>query len=351
MGVLVSGRRGGAGGGAGGKGERGGAGGSNSKGSSDKSGDATTVTRSATLLHIYVGSEARSTLDVIRRIVQDEKGAVVSAHEPTIVAAFNLMTPGGHHQVRAANAVMRLRAVLAVPFVCSIHHGKISALIAEGLVMCTGEAVLTGHALLYRALDMSGNLTRLRMKGAGGADDADDEGDFSDAKGGANSHTAVSIFTTSEGAKSPTSARGGATSAVASVIAAPPPLDNGLCVLHCAPELSSAYECEAVDMGPLSPALALPSSSPGAPSASTAPTVRVVFRLAHRKAGGAAKDDEWMYRMKNDEDECVFAVGNAIFARLAEGDVAEARRLWRASEADVISTGPLAAASIRRLLA
>lgn len=54
---------------------------------------------------------------------------------------------------------------------------------------------------------------------------------------------------------------------------------------------------------------------------------RVVYRLAHRKTGKET-DDEWMYRLKDEEDQSPFAAVNGVFNRLATGHLEEAKHIW-----------------------
>lgn len=238
-------------------------------GTSNHSNDATALTRVATLLHIaIISGDEKSTLEVIRRIVSEEKGVVVSAHESTIVAAFNLLSAGGHHQVRAADTVMRLREALPrTHFACSIQHGKVGALVMDGLVMCTGEAVSQGRILLQSAVALS---------------------------------TAVSgsdvVYLSAD-----------TTKAIQ---------HNGLCLLCCHSELSSTYDCEAVDVV----------------SFGSTGKQRVVYLLAHRRSAKAT-DDEWMYRLKDEEDQSPFAIVNAVFSRIASHDIEGAKRVWQEYEA------------------
>eukprot|EP00744_Colponema_vietnamica_P002229 GILI01003545.1.p1 GENE.GILI01003545.1~~GILI01003545.1.p1 ORF type:complete len:361 (+),score=56.27 GILI01003545.1:6-1088(+) len=238
-------------------------------GTSNQSTEATALARVATLLHVSVlHGDEKTALEVIRRIVLEEKGMVVSAHEATIVAAFNLLSAGGHHQVRAADTVMRIREALPTThFACSIQHGKVNALIIDGLVMCTGEAVTQGRILLQAAVALC--------------------------------HAAV----------------GGSDIAYVKLDASLPIPSNGLCLLCCHSEVSSTYDCEAVDIITFSP-----SSKP-----------KIAYLLAHRRSGKAT-DDEWMYRLKDEEDQSPFAVVNAVFTKIAAHDYDEAKRIWHEYE-------------------
>eukprot|EP00742_Colponemidia_sp_Colp-10_P012564 GILJ01014131.1.p1 GENE.GILJ01014131.1~~GILJ01014131.1.p1 ORF type:complete len:678 (-),score=117.87 GILJ01014131.1:489-2342(-) len=244
--------------------------------------EATALTRTATLLHVaIISGDEKNALEVVRKIVTEEKGAVVSAHESTIVAAFNLLSAGGHHQVRAADTVMRLRDALpSTHFACSIQHGKVGALIMDGLVMCTGEAVAQGRALLHSAIALS-------TQSSEGPD--------------AVTYLSSSVANAANAQKRQSNVA---------------PSASGLCLLCCHSELSSTYDCEAVDVV---------TQGYGKP--------KIVFRLAFRRSGKAT-DDEWMYRLKDEEDQSPFAVVNAVFARIACHDMDEATRLWKEHVAD-----------------
>eukprot|EP00388_Colpodella_angusta_P041656 GDKK01053881.1.p1 GENE.GDKK01053881.1~~GDKK01053881.1.p1 ORF type:complete len:703 (+),score=42.58 GDKK01053881.1:210-2111(+) len=273
---------------------KGDAGADTKSGSSAKS-EATALTRTATLLHIAIlDGDEKTALETIRRIVTDEKGTIVSAHESKIVAAFNLLSAGGHHQIRAADTVLRLRQQLpSTRFVCSIQQGKVNALIMDGLVMCTGEAVTQGLALLQTAIAMnaSGGTTSPLPQVASNI--GIDEVTFLSSD---NSVIAANKW----------EMQGSVTKRRSEIVQG-----NGLCLFFCFSELSAAYDCEAVD---------ITTSLTGKP--------KVLFRLAHRKSTKAT-DDEWMYRLKDEEDQSPYAAVNAVFARIACHDIEDATRLWR----------------------
>ena len=77
----------------------------------------------------------------------------------------------------------------------------------------------------------------------------------------------------------------------------------------------------------------------------------MVFRLANAKAQGA-KDDEWMYQLKDEEDDCKFGLINAAFNRLCDGDTADAARLFGKMDHDTTasSVSQLALLNFRRLI-
>ena len=286
-------------------GKKGGGGAKASSASSDNSNNATLLTRSATILHIAVTGEAKTAIDLCKRIVAEERGAVVSAHDTTIVAAFNLLSAGGHHQLRAADTVHRLRSLLPTTrFVCSIHHGKVSALISDGLVMCTGEVVNIGRLLLDRAIETAkiGNalapLTRLTS----------------------------GLVPAKDPTASPGRLLGSFNGALES--------SNGLCLMLCAAELTSAYDCEAIDIV-------------------LAPNPRIMSRLAGPKSGAADKmaDDEWMYQLKEKEDHGVYTRVNAVFAKIASNDLVEASAMWsRCAEDSSFVCSELAKEGVARFL-
>lgn len=261
--------------------------------SGSSSANATLLARSATLLQIAVAGELRGVIDAVRRVVAEEKGSVVSAHENTIVAAFNLLSPTGQHQVRAAEAVTRLRTVLqqqGVDFVCALSTGKVSALVAEGVVICTGEPAATGRVLLQRAVELAG------LK------EAENLQPYSP------SHHMEKTLPPS-----------------ALTCAAP-----GLCLLLCNEELSGSYDCEAID---------IVSTASGKP--------RLLYRLGEI---ANVADDEWMYQLKEGEEKGAYSTTNAILRRIAEGDEAKARTMWEAMRLMNGSHTSMSHAAIRRLL-
>eukprot|EP00388_Colpodella_angusta_P037952 GDKK01042988.1.p1 GENE.GDKK01042988.1~~GDKK01042988.1.p1 ORF type:complete len:224 (+),score=16.44 GDKK01042988.1:60-674(+) len=180
------------------------------------------------------------------------------------------MSAGGHHQVRAADTVMRLRDALPSPrFAASIHYGKVGALVADGLVMCTGSAVAQGRALLEAAITLSSGQNTVAYRSP------------------AISQSAV-------GTTAPYSQ-----------------MPEQLCLLSCQSDLSSSYDCEAIDVAEL------------AGSKET-----IVYRLAFKRAT-KANDDEWMYRMKDEEELNPFALANIVFSRIIANDFEGAKKLVR----------------------
>eukprot|EP00742_Colponemidia_sp_Colp-10_P012853 GILJ01014468.1.p1 GENE.GILJ01014468.1~~GILJ01014468.1.p1 ORF type:complete len:891 (+),score=139.89 GILJ01014468.1:204-2876(+) len=255
-------------------------------GTSHRSFEATSLVRTATLLHISIlNGDEKHALEIIQRTVTEEKGTVISAFDSTVIAAFNLLSAGGHHQVRAADTVLRLREALpSTKFVCSISHGKVNALILGDLVMCTGDAATRGRGLLKTAIAL--------------------------ACPGTSSHGTDDVtYLTSDTDMSVVKKR------FSSVV-----VDNGLCLLVGKDELSSTYDCEGVDVG------------------SFCGKTRVVYRLALRKSGNKANGDEWMYRLRDDEDQSPFAIVNAVFEKIAGRDLEEAARIWKDYSSQVGTT-------------
>eukprot|EP00744_Colponema_vietnamica_P001864 GILI01003031.1.p1 GENE.GILI01003031.1~~GILI01003031.1.p1 ORF type:complete len:897 (-),score=210.81 GILI01003031.1:532-3222(-) len=255
-------------------------------GTSHRSFEATSLVRTATLLHISIlNGDEKHALEIIQRTVTEERGTVISAFDSTVIAAFNLLSAGGHHQVRAADTVLRLREALpSTKFVCSISHGKVTALIIGDLVMCTGDAATRGRGLLKTAIAL--------------------------ACPGTTSHGTDDVtYLTSDTEMSVVKKR------FSSVV-----VDNGLCLLVGKDELSSTYDCEGVDVG------------------SFCGKTRVVYRLALRKSGNKANGDEWMYRLRDDEDQSPFAIVNAVFEKIAGRDLEEAARIWKDYSSQVGTT-------------
>eukprot|EP00744_Colponema_vietnamica_P009053 GILI01012890.1.p1 GENE.GILI01012890.1~~GILI01012890.1.p1 ORF type:complete len:355 (-),score=51.95 GILI01012890.1:673-1686(-) len=276
-------------------------------GSSNKSTEATSLTRTATLLHVaIISGDEKGALEVVRRIVSDEKGAVVSAYESTIVAAFNLLSAGGHHQVRAADTVMRLREALPnTHFACSLNHGKVQALIMDGLVMCSGEPVTRGRALLQAAIALSTPHGTHTSDAMVTYFPSELEAPTSPMTTKTNKSVHEYDSKRSSGVDYSLSSKRHSSVAVA------PSSENGICLLMCLSELNSSYDCEAVD------AVTFGNSRP-----------KVVYRLAYKRCA-KGNDDEWMYKMKDEEDGSPFAVVNAVFERIASNEHGEAARLWR----------------------
>eukprot|EP00744_Colponema_vietnamica_P007759 GILI01011123.1.p2 GENE.GILI01011123.1~~GILI01011123.1.p2 ORF type:complete len:104 (+),score=25.24 GILI01011123.1:47-313(+) len=79
---------------------------------------------------------------------------------------------------------------------------------------------------------------------------------------------------------------------------------------------------------------------------------KVVYRLAFRLSG-KANDDEWMYRLKDEEDGSPFAIINAVFRKIATAEHIDAARLWAEHSAALSSNGQVssfAKASLARRL-
>ena len=394
--------------GAGGKAGKSGAGkeaGKSVAGSEGSAGSAAVLTRMATILHIQISSSnssdaasfianAKAFVETARRIAAEERGAIVSAHDATIVVAFNLLSAGGHHQLRAAEAVLRLRAAFPssgpLRFVCSIHHGKVTALVAEGLAMCTGEAVAYGRLLIDRAAAMvrlaprsaadgspqtlcslgdaegtSGGTRRNNFTAASGSAGAGAGAALSDADP-SNAVRPFGAFGTSlNNAPAETTATATVSTVVVTADSDAASLEaasHGLCLLTCYAELSTACECEAIDV-----VLAAPSHSHSQPEPTTAstpppttssPPLRVLFRLAGPKgayAGGGKHGggDEWMYQLRDGEEASAFAGTNAVFGRIAADDAAGAAQLFEKCRKEASSSSacsPFALGALRRLL-
>eukprot|EP00744_Colponema_vietnamica_P006143 GILI01008942.1.p1 GENE.GILI01008942.1~~GILI01008942.1.p1 ORF type:complete len:882 (+),score=184.76 GILI01008942.1:476-3121(+) len=279
--------------------------GSGSKGGSSDgssgSAEATILTRSATILTIAVYGELRSVIDHIRKAVAEEKGAVVSANENTVVAAFNLLSPTGQHHLRAAEAVSRLRVALqqhGTPFVCAISSGKVNAFIADGVVMCTGDPVATCRMLQQRAIELGGFYAAETLK--------------------PYSFDVVSDFMDKS-----------ASAAVSPALLIGPNSQSGLCLLLSCAELAGSYDCEAID---------LVASANGKP--------RLLYRLAEATS---VTDDEWMYQLKEGEEKGAYAASNAVLKCIAEGDIHKAKALWEDLIANNIPLG-MSTSGIRRML-
>ena len=331
-------------------------------GRSSELGAATSISRNCTLLHISFSGDAHVVMEAVRRAVAEERGAIVSAHSHVIVAAFNLLAPGGHHQLRAAEVVTRLRSDLAaIPFASSIHSGRVDALVAEGAVICYGDAVTIGASLLDRAVLLSGLTAPMRTGRAdfeplqlrrspllrGGAETA--------PKAFAPERDTVvmpNTATTAVGAggaatiRRRNSSKRSISRASASAAAAVAAASHGLCLLYCNDSLSTSYDCEAIDvMAPggrshnnnsstnnntnkqsATMPMPMPASTSNtdmlealAQQQSTA--CRVLYRLGDRRQhdrGG--NEDEWMYELQYCDSKNVYAKANAVFSRIAEGD-------------------------------
>ena len=74
--------------------------------------EATVLARSGTVLAVRINGDPRLAFDTIRRVVEENRGVVVCCYENVMLAAYNLLAAGGHHQLRAADTVVRLRARL-----------------------------------------------------------------------------------------------------------------------------------------------------------------------------------------------------------------------------------------------
>ena len=252
-----------AGDGAGGRGDgTKGAGGSKSAAEKSSS-EATAISRFATVLHIAFEGDARLLLEVVRRVVADERGAIVSAHENVIVCAYNLLAPNGQHQVRAADTVARLRSVLhPAPFVCSIHCGRVQAMVSpSGWVMCSGDAVSVGRMLLDRAIFMATRRQAELYPSKAANNCSSSTLRLESYVPAQNNNFGLFQFAPMFASVSPgTSGDIGAALRKQQV---PPqgqtgggpqlrcpegPYDYGLCLLYCQSELSTAYGCEAVDV-------------------------------------------------------------------------------------------------------
>ena len=56
---------------------------------------------------------------------------------------------------------------------------------------------------------------------------------------------------------------------------------------------------------------------------------RIAFRLADQRSRVNAAGDEWMYELKDTEDQISYAAVAAVFNRIVAGEAEEANRLWK----------------------
>lgn len=191
------------------------------------------------MLAVRINGDPRVAFDTVKRVVEENRGRVVCCYENVMIAAYNLLSAGGHHQLRAADTVARLRARLdgVVPFVAAIHHGKLSALVSasDGVVMATGEVIQTCRVLLARANEMSRQAALAQAASAAKPVVGD----------GHAFATTVVVSSDGESAPAPSPADAASPSEVHHAVTGPL---HGLCLLYCQAEMSLAYDCEAVDI-------------------------------------------------------------------------------------------------------